>query len=166
MEMSINQSKKSIITPGELLEYWQGHRRVTRRVIEAFSEEQLFNYSIGGMRTFAALAMEMLGMAGPGMQGVLTGTWQTAWHHSGARSPKTKQELLDLWDMVTTDIDRIWRQVPEERFLEVEAVFGQWEGPIYGSILYWIENEVHHRGQGYVYLRSLGIAPPPFWERG
>jgi uncharacterized damage-inducible protein DinB len=24
---------------------------------------------------------------------------------------------------------------------------------------------VHHRGQGYVYLRALGIEPPPFWER-
>ena len=24
---------------------------------------------------------------------------------------------------------------------------------------------IHHRGQGYVYLRALGIAPPPFYER-
>jgi uncharacterized damage-inducible protein DinB len=26
-------------------------------------------------------------------------------------------------------------------------------------------NEIHHRGQGYVYLRTLGIEPPPFYER-
>ena len=26
-------------------------------------------------------------------------------------------------------------------------------------------NEIHHRGQGYVYLRALGIEPPPFYER-
>lgn len=32
-------------------------------------------------------------------------------------------------------------------------------------ILYAIDNEIHHRGQGYVYLRSLGIEPPPFYER-
>ena len=32
-------------------------------------------------------------------------------------------------------------------------------------ILYVIDNEIHHRGQGYVYLRALGIEPPPFWER-
>ncbi|MEJ6979249.1 DinB family protein [Pedobacter sp. P351] len=28
-----------------------------------------------------------------------------------------------------------------------------------------IDNEIHHRGQAYVYLRSLGITPPFFWER-
>ena len=28
-----------------------------------------------------------------------------------------------------------------------------------------VEHEIHHRGQGYVYLRSLGVEPPPFWER-
>ena len=33
-------------------------------------------------------------------------------------------------------------------------------------ILYIIENETHHRGQGYVYLRALGIQPPFFWKRG
>ncbi|HEU4878313.1 MAG TPA: DinB family protein [Gemmatimonadaceae bacterium] len=37
--------------------------------------------------------------------------------------------------------------------------------PIYGLINYIIDNEVHHRGQGYVYLRSLGIEPPPFYVR-
>jgi uncharacterized damage-inducible protein DinB len=29
----------------------------------------------------------------------------------------------------------------------------------------FIDNEVHHRGQGYVYLRALGVEPSPFWER-
>jgi uncharacterized damage-inducible protein DinB len=32
-------------------------------------------------------------------------------------------------------------------------------------ILYVIDNEIHHRGQGYVYLRALGIDPPPFYDR-
>lgn len=30
--------------------------------------------------------------------------------------------------------------------------------------LYLVDNEVHHRAQGYVYLRALGIVPPS-WER-
>lgn len=33
-----------------LRDHWQGHRRKTRRVIEAFPVEALFNYSVGGMR--------------------------------------------------------------------------------------------------------------------
>jgi uncharacterized damage-inducible protein DinB len=32
-------------------------------------------------------------------------------------------------------------------------------------MLYWIDNEIHHRGQGYVYLRALGIEPPAFYDR-
>jgi uncharacterized damage-inducible protein DinB len=32
-------------------------------------------------------------------------------------------------------------------------------------ILYVIDNEIHHRGQGYVSLRVLGIEPPAFYDR-
>jgi uncharacterized damage-inducible protein DinB len=37
--------------------------------------------------------------------------------------------------------------------------------PGVNMILNGIDDEIHHRGQGYVYLRSLSIEPPPFWER-
>ncbi|MEJ7681733.1 MAG: DinB family protein [Segetibacter sp.] len=36
---------------------------------------------------------------------------------------------------------------------------------MWSSIFYFIDNEIHHRAQGYVFLRSLGIEPPHFWER-
>ena len=62
----------TVITPEALLEHWQGHRRITRRVIEAFPEKELFEYSIGGMRPFAVLATEMLKMAVPIARGVGT----------------------------------------------------------------------------------------------
>jgi uncharacterized damage-inducible protein DinB len=32
-------------------------------------------------------------------------------------------------------------------------------------LLYMVDNEIHHRAQGYVYLRLLGIEPPAFYER-
>lgn len=41
-----------IITPDALLAHWQGHRSLTRKVIEAFPDDKLFTYSIGGMRPF------------------------------------------------------------------------------------------------------------------
>ena len=34
-----------------------------------------------------------------------------------------------------------------------------------GLLFYVIDNEIHHRGQGYVYLRALGIEPPLFYDR-
>ena len=157
-----------VIPPAALLEHWQGHRRLTRRMIEAFPEDRFFDYSIGGMRPFAAMVLELLSMADVGVDGILTGKWPTVEeldHHSGAPAPTTREEILRRWDNATAEIDRLWPQIPPGRFQEVDLVYGRYESPIYSAILYWIDNEVHHRGQGYVYLRSLGIEPPAFWER-
>jgi uncharacterized damage-inducible protein DinB len=157
-----------IFTPEALLEHWQGHRRVTRRMIEAFPEDKLFTYSIGGMRPFSDLVMEFIGMAEPGIDGVVTGKWNLVnalSHHAKNNLPRTKKELLERWDSITEKIDKCWQQIPAERFNEMDKAFGQWEGLIYSFIFYWIDNEIHHRGQAYVYLRSLGIEPPAFYDR-
>lgn len=161
-------ARPGILTPEALLEHWQGHRRVTRRMIEAFPEDKLFTYSIGGMRPFSDLVMEFIGMAEPGMDGIATGNWTSVNdlpHHARNNWPKTKKELLNLWDRVTDKIERLWPQVSSKRLTEIDKAFGQWEGPVYGFIFYWIDNEIHHRGQAYVYLRSLGIEPPAFYDR-
>lgn len=160
--------ENNIITSQQFLEHWQGHRRLTRRMIEAFPEDKLFTYSVGGMRPFAELAMEMIAMAVPGVQGLVTGKWQEVGqldHHTKKAIPTTKAALLQRWDEETAEIDALWPKIPAGRFQEVDIAFGQYEGELYGITLYWIDNEVHHRGQGYVYLRSLGIEPPAFWER-
>jgi uncharacterized damage-inducible protein DinB len=158
-----------LITPEELGELWQGHRRLTRRVIEAFPEAELFGYSIGGMRPFAQLARELLGLAGAGIHGVARGEWamtpELDYHTDEDGGPKTKAALLELWDGVTRDIDTHWAGIPASRFQELDTAFGEYAGPVWSHVFYWIDNEVHHRGQGYVYLRSLGIEPPYFWER-
>ncbi|HTJ51729.1 MAG TPA: DinB family protein [Cyclobacteriaceae bacterium] len=151
-----------VITPEAFLAHWQGHRRVTRRVIEAFPEDKLFSFSVGGMRPFAELATEMIRMSSPGIDGILTGKWDR-FDYSPAGT--TKKELLQQWDEVTEKINTLWPQIPAQRFLENDIAFGQYEGPIYGTLLYFVDNEIHHRGQGYVYLRALGIEPPPFWNR-
>ncbi len=131
-------------------------------MIEAFPESELFNYTIGGMRTYAQLAAEMIGMGVPTMVGITSRKWPDS---GSGEKPTTKADLLRVWDESTAEIDRLWAEIPAERFQEVDKAFGQWEMPIYGLLLYVIDNEIHHRGQGYVYLRSLGIDPPPFYER-
>lgn len=156
------------LEPSALLKHWQGHRGLTRRMIQSFPEDKLFHYSIGGMRPFSAMVMEMIGMAAPGIQGMLSGEWQQVGelpHHTETAKPETKEELLKLWDEVTEKINLLWPQIPPHRFLEVDVAFGQYEGPVYSTLFYFIDNEIHHRGQAYVYLRSLGIEPPPFWDR-
>lgn len=152
------------ISRESLLAHWQGHRSLTRRVIAAFPERELFEFSVGGMRPFAQLVMEMIGMAVPGIVGVATGKWDTVTDFA-QEPPATKTALLAQWDAVTHHLDAHWGSIPEGRFQEMDVAFGQYEGPVYWTLLYFIDNEIHHRAQGYVYLRALGVVPPPFWER-
>lgn len=158
-----------VISSGDLQQHWQGHRRLSRRVIEAFPEDKLFSFSVGSMRPFGHLATELVSMAAAGIRGLATGQWTTVgdlMHHAGGSAPATRQEILQVWDETTQQIDTLWPQIRPGRFQEIDIAFGQYEGPVHGIVLYWIDNEVHHRGQGYVYLRALGIEPPPFYVRG
>jgi uncharacterized damage-inducible protein DinB len=159
-------SATAAISTDILFGQWLGHRNVTRRVIEAFPEDKLFTYSVGGMRPAAELMLELLTMGAPGIRGVVKGTWESYPEIHASVKFTSKQELLALWDEATEEIKALWPQIPAERFHETDKFFGQWEGKIYWSILYLIDNEIHHRAQAYVYLRSLGIEPPPFWDRG
>lgn len=152
-----------VITPEDLLIHWQGHRVLTRRVIELFPEKDFFEFSIGGMRTFSKLADELLAIAVPGLKGIVTK--ETAPFAEGAEKLIFKAQYLEKWDQATEEINQYWQQLSIEDFNETFNLFGQYEFPVIQNILYFVDNEVHHRGQGYVYLRALGIDPPFFWER-
>ena len=73
--MTSTSSAAPIMSSQQFLESWQGHRALTRRVIDAFPDDKLFTCSVGGMRPFSALAMEFIGMAVPTLNGVITGKW-------------------------------------------------------------------------------------------
>ena len=163
MESTTSTLLEQVITPSELLAHWQGHRGLTRRTIEAFPEDAFFNYSIGGMRTFADMVMELLGIAGPGIKEIATGEIQELIEEVNHGNKKAK--ILELWDEATDEINTYWAQIKLEQFQQNIKIFGQYEGTIWSSIFYFIDNEIHHRGQGYVYLRTLGIEPPFFYER-
>ena len=162
------ETAQPIITSSELLDSWLGHRRVTRRLIEAFPEDSLFHYNIGGMRTFAHMAKEIMGVTAAGVKGIITGDWAfppELDYNAEKQLINTKAELLAEWDKVTDVLTTYWAQITPERFRENVVVFGFYANTVYNSLLYFIDNEIHHRGQGYVYLRSLGIEPPAFWDR-
>jgi uncharacterized damage-inducible protein DinB len=173
MENSIMEPRQapassSLITSEALREHWQSHRRLTRRLIEAFPEKEFFEFSIGGMRTCAALMMELMHIAAPGIKGMVTGVWNNnddLASFGDDNVPGSKEEVLRIWDAITERIDALWPQIAPERFNEKDKAFGQYEGTILSFVLYFIDNEIHHRGQAYVYLRALGVEPPPFWDR-
>ena len=80
------------MTSKQLLEHWQGHRNLTRRVIEAFPEKELFDFSIGEMRPFAKLAVELIAIGGPALKSIVEKNEKAYDEESFA--PKTKDEIL------------------------------------------------------------------------
>jgi uncharacterized damage-inducible protein DinB len=154
-------STVSALSTADLLAHWQGHRRLTRRVIEAFPEESLHSFSVGGMRPFAALAAEMLAIAVPMLREIVSG--EAATYTEAV--PASSSALLAAWDAATPELDAWFARIRPEQFAETQTVFGQFTGPVWSHVAYAIDNEVHHRAQGYVYLRALGTEPPAFWQR-
>lgn len=152
-----------VISSEQLLVHWQGHRQLTRRVIEAFPDDQLFTFSIGRMRPFGEMAKELLGIAVPGAKGMATDEWETLDENMDLEG--SKEKLLAVWDLATEELNLWWAKIAAEHFQDTVVAFGQYEDKVYCSILYFIDNEIHHRAQAYVYLRALGITPPNFWER-
>jgi uncharacterized damage-inducible protein DinB len=155
-------SDEVFITPEQFLRHWQGHRSLTRRVIEAFPDDQLFVYRVAPMRTFGELVHEMLHMTVPTATGAVTGKWE---EYGGGQLPRDKAGLLELWDKDTEKLNELWAKISPARLLEHDVAFGQWPGSVWSLVQYAVDNEIHHRAQGYVYLRALGVEPPPFWER-
>lgn len=151
----------SFISPEGILDHWQAHRRLTRKVIEAFPEDQLFTFSIGGMRPFGAMCNEFLAMTVPMTAGTVASTWES--YKGGAAT--TKAEVLAAWDADTAKLAELFPQIPAGHFHDTVTAFDAYTGKLHDLFLYVIDNEIHHRAQGYVYLRALGIEPPQFFDR-
>ncbi len=151
-----------VLTPDQLLDHWLGHRRLTRRTIEAFpTDEDFATFAPGGMRSFAELVNEMLGIGLPTLRGIVTRDW--SWEPIAP--PATRAEALASWDAQTPQLEAMWAQLDPARFQDVETAFGQWTMPVWALVAYAVDNEIHHRGQGFVYLRLLGAEPPAFPDR-
>ena len=148
-----------ILSPAQFLAHWQGHRRLTRQMILAFPEDQLFSFSVGGMRPFGMLAWEMQQVSDFTLTGMLTCNWAMPDWSIG--TPQDRAELLKAWDALTARIDRELPGVDVAFFSRMHALpWGEMSG--WQAAVYTIDNEIHHRGQGYVYLRALETEPPEF----
>lgn len=151
-----------VLTYEQLLGYWQGHRRLMRHTIEAFPNDTAFTtFSVGGMRPFAKLVNEFFSMSVPTLVGIISGEWIMGQH----APPTTREEALKRWDADTAQIDSLWPRIPEGRLQETDTTFSGYETRVNDLLFYVIDNEVHHRGQGYVYLRALSVVPPQFPDR-
>jgi uncharacterized damage-inducible protein DinB len=159
--MNMSTTEQALISPERFLYQFQGHRQLTRQVIQAFPDDQLFSFKAATpMRTFGEIAWEMHLMTQTTLHGLQTDDWTFPdWNR-----PADKTLLLKEWDGLTLELDQYFTQIPLEQYTKNNTMsWGDMTG--LSLLLYNVDNEIHHRGQGYVYLRLLGIEPPSFYAR-
>lgn len=155
-----------LLTPASLLALMEGNRRLTVRVVEAFPEEQLFSFKPAEpLRPFANMVKEILEIEEAYVRGIATREWVL--DEEKLAGVNTKQALLEACEAVRQRTRELWPRITAERLLaeEVDGFFTSEAQSNLSRLIYALENEIHHRGQGYIYLRILGIEPPPFYVR-
>lgn len=150
-----------LLTLEQFYNHWQGHRRLTLRTVEAFPDDKLFSYKVEPMRTFGEIAKEILGVEAYTLNGIISGEW--VWKPDEAIT--SKESLLAGFLAMKKTTKELWSKLTSERLHAVEKDGWGMESSNRDRLLYIVDNEIHHRAQGYVYLRSLAIEPPAFYER-
>jgi uncharacterized damage-inducible protein DinB len=153
-----------VMTLEQFREILNENRRLTIRTIEAFPEDKLFTFApVEPLRPFSKMILEILDIERGYIRGISLGEWE---YSQPFASVSTKAELLDGCHETKEDVQKWWPKITEERLhtVEKDPFFGG-EMSHFERLYYALENEIHHRGQGFIYLRLLGIEPPAFWER-
>lgn len=151
-----------LLTLEQLYTHWQRHRHLTIRTVKVFPDEKLFNYFVTPMRSFGKMMVEALEVEVNFLHGILSGDW--AWQPK-YKNVSSKEELLTALEQLAPQTREVWTKLTPERLEAIETDAGGAEKSNRDRLFYMIDNEIHHRAQGYVYLRLLGIEAPKFYER-
>jgi uncharacterized damage-inducible protein DinB len=153
-----------LMTLKQFREILDVNRRLTIRAIEAFPEDKLFTFApIEPLRPFSKMILEITDVERAYTRGIALDEWEYSQPYAGV---STKAELLNACHETMNDVQKWWPKITEERLHTVikDPFFGG-EMSHFDRLHYALENEIHHRGQGFIYLRLLGIEPPAFWDR-
>ena len=95
-----------VLSSAALLDHWQGHRRLTRRVIHALPEDQLLNFS---PRRHASVRRDGDGAAdGWRAHGARRRDHRVA--SSSASRAHVEEDVLRLWDEDTAALDQLFKE--------------------------------------------------------
>jgi uncharacterized damage-inducible protein DinB len=151
---------------GELRAQWEGNRRLTLRTARAFPADRLWTFSPAApLRTFGQLLDEISRLDLAYVRGLVEDRW--AYDPQDPPPASDAEGAIRLLEQSTAYVAAGWDRISEETLLAKRHdpfFFGDDHRPL-DWLVYCIENEIHHRGQGYVYLRELGVEPPHFYER-
>lgn len=174
----------SYCTLQRFLDHWDGVRMVTLKLLACFDEADLRRNLWQGSRTVGEMFHHIGGHQFYAARGLLKGQWEP----SGTleESPDAdwdlhkhltiyKVETLHRWLESVQQRVHLWAaEVPESR-LSRFATDNPWHEGMRGWLLlqHAYQDEVHHRGQLYMFARQLGRIPPDvfaidhpdYWEQ-
>ena len=143
---------------------WEENRHLTDKVASALNESEALDKSpVPGMRSFRKLLLEIWGIERVYARGLAFEDWKFEFLPEYYNTCPI-EELFALGRQVREETRRLWPVITEEALIKERPT--PFEGHPVGRAIEWLtyalENEIHHRAQGYVYLRLLGLEPPAF----
>ncbi|OPG15304.1 hypothetical protein B2M26_12630 [Ferroacidibacillus organovorans] len=149
------------------LDVWEENRRLTNFVVRDLdAAEAMDKQPVNGMRPFREMLFEIWGIENAYLRGLALDQWKWEGIPDELRTAPI-QEALAYGQHVREQTRKLWPSISMESLtiMRSEPFWGGPDGTAMSWLTYALENEIHHRGQGYVYLRLLGKEPPAFFVR-
>ncbi|MEE9555492.1 MAG: DinB family protein [candidate division Zixibacteria bacterium] len=145
------------MTKAAILKYWENVRKLTLKMFDFFPEDRFDFKPTETVRTVAEQFDHILVVELFTRIGILTGEWNAT-----ALEVDRNLDRAYLRNKLYNEHKKtmgMLRLLPEGRFMRTyDTLFGELTGEV--AIYEAIDEEIHHRGNLYVYLRMLGIEPP------
>ncbi|MCP4582960.1 MAG: hypothetical protein GY839_15230 [candidate division Zixibacteria bacterium] len=139
------------------LRYWHNVRRLTIRLIDEFPDDSFDFRPAPEIMTVSQLFKHIIQVEIYIREGFLTNNWQVP--EMPGSNMFVKDLLKDKLKLENQKSIKLLSDIPEGRFLKIrETPLGRVSGEI--LLFVAVDEEIHHRGNLYTYLRCLGKTPP------
>jgi len=139
------------------LKYQQNVRKLTLKLLHEFPADSFDYRPALEIMTVSQLFKHILQVEIYTRQGFLTGKWEVP--EEPGSSMFEKEMLADKLKIENEKTISLLSEAPEGKFIKiVKTPFGNLSGEILLQV--GIDEEIHHRGNLYTYLRCLGKTPP------
>ena len=140
-----------------IIRYWNNVRQLTLRLLDEFPADKFDFRPAAEIMTVSQLFRHIINVEIYIRDGFVNGEWKEP-----SEVPNTifeKEMLRDKLKLENQKTIKILSEVPDGRFLKVhQTPYGEVSGEILVQVA--IDEEIHHRGNLYTYLRCLGKTPP------
>jgi uncharacterized damage-inducible protein DinB len=140
-----------------IIKYWRNVRALTLNVLERFPDDQMPFRPAVRVRSVAEQFDHILAVELYFRKSLSENTWGPV--PTPGLGISNKGELREKLTREHEETSRMLHMLPKSVFEGFhQTKFGRLTGE--GAIYVCIDEEIHHRGNLYIYLRLLGIEPP------